>query len=114
MLQYVRRSRWTIASLKETDFAQRRAKSSRERDAARVKISRATRIEINRGIALLGPGVDGNVRLLKKQDARDTLGSKGVHQRADDFCPREFGTCTQNLLETRDVVERKGIGAPQV
>ena len=72
----------------------------------RVHVHRRSATEdVDRGVAVLGPGVDRNMGFRDRRDAGDTLRSEFVHHDFDDGRAGELETFLEHLLDFREIVE---------
>jgi hypothetical protein len=83
----------------------RRAEPAREHVGGALRIAQPARVEVDRGVAGLGPGVDREVRLLDQEHARHALRAEAMEAAVEHPRARRVGRVAQEDLEAGHVVE---------
>ena len=72
----------------------------------RIQVHRGSAAEdVDRGVTVLGPCVNGNVGFGDRRDARDSLWSEFVHHDFDDGGAGELEALLEHLLDFREIIE---------
>ena len=69
----------------------------------------ATRIDIDRGVIVFGPGVDGEMRFGDDDDTGDAMRIKRVEDSIDDSGPGMFGGVHHDRFDFMHVVQHFGV-----
>jgi len=67
--------------------------------------------KIDSGVAVFGPGVDREMRLLDDHYARNTMWLKGLKDRRDDVCMGRFGSLIHQRFYTFEVIQYRRVAA---